>query len=83
VRRRWLVGGGLFVCWLVIWSMSWLLPSIYRSETVILIEQQRVPEEYVVANVSVDLQQRLEGMRQQILSRTRLQHIIAQFGLYK
>ena len=83
VRRRWFVGGGLFVCWLAIWSASWLLPSIYRSETVILIEQQRVPEEYVVANVSVDLQQRLEGMRQQILSRTRLQRIIEQFGLYK
>jgi polysaccharide chain length determinant protein (PEP-CTERM system associated) len=83
VRRRWLVGGGLFVCWLAVWSASWLLPSIYRSDTVILIEQQRVPEEYVVANVSVDLQQRLEGMRQQILSRTRLQHIIEQFGLYK
>ncbi len=83
VRRRWLVGGGLFLCWLMVWCGSWLLPSVYRSETVILIEQQKVPEEYVVANVSVDLQQRLEAMRQQILSRTRLERIINQFGLYK
>jgi polysaccharide chain length determinant protein (PEP-CTERM system associated) len=83
VRRRWLVGGGLFVCWLAIWSLSLLMPSVYKSETVILIEQQRVPEEYVVSNVTVDLQQRLEGMKQQILSRTRLQHVIEQFGLYK
>jgi polysaccharide chain length determinant protein (PEP-CTERM system associated) len=83
VRRRWLVGGGMFAVWLAVWSASWLLPSVYRSETVILIEQQRVPEEYVVANVTVDLQQRLEGMKQQILSRTRLQHVIEQFGLYR
>jgi polysaccharide chain length determinant protein (PEP-CTERM system associated) len=83
VRRRWLIGGGLFACWLLVWCASWLLPSVYRSETVILIEQQKVPEEYVVANVSVDMQQRMEAMRQQILSRTRLQHIIDQFGLYK
>ena len=83
VRRRWLVGGGLFLCWLLVWCGSWLLPSVYRSETVILIEQQKVPEEYVVANVSVDLKQRLEAMTQQTLSRTRLQHIIEQFGLYK
>jgi polysaccharide chain length determinant protein (PEP-CTERM system associated) len=83
VRRRWLVGGGLFACWLAVWSLTWLLPSVYRSETVILIEQQKVPEEYVTANVTLDLQQRLEGLRQQILSRTRLQHIIEQFGLYK
>ncbi len=83
IRRRWLVGGGLFACWLIVWSASWLLPSIYRSETVILVEQQKVPEEYVVANVSADLQQRLDGLRQQILSRTRLQRIIDQFQLYK
>jgi polysaccharide chain length determinant protein (PEP-CTERM system associated) len=83
VRRRWLVGGGLFACWLAVWSASWLMPSVYRSETVILIEQQKVSEEYVVANVTVDLQQRLESMKQQILSRTRLQHIIEQNGLYR
>jgi polysaccharide chain length determinant protein (PEP-CTERM system associated) len=83
LRRRWLVGGGLFFCWLIVWAGSWLLPSVYRSDTVILVEQQKVPEEYVVANVSVDLQQRLEGMRQQILSRTRLQRIIDQFQLYR
>jgi polysaccharide chain length determinant protein (PEP-CTERM system associated) len=82
-QRRWLVGGALFACWLMVWSASWLLPSVYRSDTVILVEQQKVPEEYVVANVSVDLQQRLEGMRQQILSRTRLQRIIDQFQLYR
>ena len=83
MRRRWLVGGALFVCWLIVWSASWLLPSVYRSETVILVEQQKVPEEYVVANVQTDLQQRLDGLRQQVLSRSRLQHIIDQFQLYK
>jgi succinoglycan biosynthesis transport protein ExoP len=83
VRRRWLLGGGLFVCWLIVWSASWLVPSVYCSESVILVEQQKVPEEYVVANVTLDLQQRLEAMRQQILSRTRLQRIIDQYQLYR
>ncbi len=82
IRRRWLLGGGLFVCWLIVWSASWLMPSVYCSESVILVEQQKVPEEYVVANVTLDLQQRLEAMRQQILSRTRLQRIINQYKLY-
>lgn len=82
VRRRWIVGGSFFLCWLAVWMLSLLLPSVYKSETTILIEQQKVPEEYVVANVTVDLQQRLEAMKQQILSRTRLQHIIEQYGLY-
>ena len=82
VRRRWLFAGGLFLTWLLIWAASWLLPSVYCSESVILVEQQKVPEEYVVANVNVDLQQRLEAMRQQILSRTKLLSIIDQYQLY-
>lgn len=83
LRRRWLIGGGLFCCWLMVWGVSWLVPSRYRSETRILIEQQKVPEEYVVANVSVDPQERLESMKQQILSRTRLLRIVNQFHLYE
>ncbi|HVP65136.1 MAG TPA: GNVR domain-containing protein [candidate division Zixibacteria bacterium] len=82
LRRRWLFAGGLFLMWLSIWAASWLLPSVYCSESVILVEQQKVPEEYVVANVNVDLQQRLEAMRQQILSRTKLLSIIDQYQLY-
>ncbi|HEX8926279.1 MAG TPA: XrtA system polysaccharide chain length determinant [Terriglobales bacterium] len=82
VRRRWLFAAGVFVLWLLIWAGSWLLPSVYTSESVILVEQQKVPEEYVVANINVDLQQRLEAMRQQILSRTKLLSIIDQYQLY-
>jgi polysaccharide chain length determinant protein (PEP-CTERM system associated) len=48
---------------------------------VILVEQQRVPEQYVVANVGEDLQQRLQSMTQQILSRTRLLRIIKDSNL--
>jgi polysaccharide chain length determinant protein (PEP-CTERM system associated) len=81
-RRRWWLLAPLFVCWAAIWTISWLLPSQFRSETLILVEQQKVPEEYVVANVSVDVQDRLNAMKQQVLSRTRLEKIIEQFQLY-
>jgi polysaccharide chain length determinant protein (PEP-CTERM system associated) len=46
------------------------------------VEQQKVPEQYVVPNVTVGLQDRLQSMTQQILSRTRLQATINRFGLY-
>lgn len=55
---------------------------MYRSETLILVEQQKVPEHYVVSNVTADLQERLESMTQQVLSRTRLQRIIDDLHLY-
>src|ERR1019366_7635581 len=62
--------------------VSWLLPSTYQSEALILVEQQKVPDQYVVPNVTADLQGRLQSMSQQILSRTHLQATIDRFHLY-
>jgi len=81
-RRRWWIFLPLFLCWALVWAVSWFLPTTYRSEALILVEQQKVPEQYVVPNVSVGLQDRLQSMTQQILSRTRLQATIDRFGLY-
>lgn len=81
-RRRWWLLLPLFLCWLAIWSASWLLPASYQSEALILVEQQKVPEHYVVSNVTVGLQERLQSMTQQILSRGRLQSTIDRFHLY-
>ncbi len=71
-----------FLGWLAVWSASWVLPSRYRSGTLILVEQPSMPKDYVTPNVTDDLQSRLQSITQQILSRTRLLHIIEQLNLY-
>ncbi|HWY53300.1 MAG TPA: hypothetical protein VNZ03_02490 [Terriglobales bacterium] len=71
-----------FLGWLVIWSVSWVLPSRYKSGTLILVEQPSMPKDYVTPNVTDDLQARLQSITQQILSRTRLLHIIDELNLY-
>lgn len=81
-RRRWWLALPAFGIWVAVWAFAWFLPAVYRSETVILVEQQKVPEQYVVPNVSADLQDRLQNMTQQILSRTRLLKIMEDFNLY-
>ena len=81
-RRRWWILLPMFLCWAVVWTGGWLWPNRYESEALILVEQQKVPENYVVPNVTVDLQDRVRGMTQQILSRTRLQETIDHFHLY-
>jgi succinoglycan biosynthesis transport protein ExoP len=72
----------LLLGWLVVWGASWFLPSRYRSSTLILVEQPTMPKDYVTPNVNDDLQDRLRSITQQILSRTRLLHIIDQLNLY-
>jgi succinoglycan biosynthesis transport protein ExoP len=47
-----------------------------------LVEQPTMPKDYVTPNVNDDLQERMQSITQQILSRTRLLHIIDQLNLY-
>jgi succinoglycan biosynthesis transport protein ExoP len=72
----------LFLGWALVWGASWVLPPTYRSGTLILVEQPTMPKDYVTPNVNDDLQDRLRSITQQILSRTRLLHIIDQLDLY-
>jgi len=58
------------------------LPDQYRSETVILVVPQRVPESYVRSTVTTRIEDRLQSLVQQILSRTRLERIVRDFDLY-
>src|ERR1700722_10892330 len=72
----------LFLAWAVVWGASWVLSPRYLSSTLILVEQPTMPKDYVTPNVNDDLQGRMQSITQQILSRTRLLHIIDQFNLY-
>jgi polysaccharide chain length determinant protein (PEP-CTERM system associated) len=81
-RRRWQFLVPFFFGWLLVWGASWVIPSTYRSGTLILVEQPSVPEKYVVSNIDIDIQHQLDSITQQILSRTRLLRIIDNLGLY-
>jgi polysaccharide chain length determinant protein (PEP-CTERM system associated) len=72
----------LFICWALVWGMSWVLPARYVSSTLILVEQPTMPQNYVSPNVNDNLQDRLQSITQQILSRTRLLTIIEKLHLY-
>src|ERR1700726_1272777 len=81
-RRRWWFLVPVIAGWAIVWTISWLLPPVYRSEALILVEEQKVPKDYVVPNVTSGIQERLQTLTQQIMSRTRLQRIIKQYHLY-
>jgi len=60
-----------------------LLPKKYTSQTVVLVAKPTVPTEYVRPVVTEDLSRRLASMKEQILSRTRLEPVIEKFDLYR
>jgi len=81
-RRRWWLVVPLILGWgFVVVSGRFMSPR-YRSEAVILIEQQRASEQFVLPNIAIDLQARLQNITQQILSRTKLLEITGRLHLY-
>jgi len=62
--------------------VAFLIPPTYRSTSTILIEEQEIPREYVMATVSSYAEQRLQSINQRIMSSTRLLEVINHFNLY-
>jgi protein tyrosine kinase modulator len=58
------------------------LPDTYRAETLILVVPQRIPENYVKATITMRIEDRIQAIRQQMLSRTVLEETIKTFNLY-
>src|SRR3990172_2470633 len=58
-------------------------PPVYKSTTLILVEPPKVPEAYVKSTITVDINDRVNTITQQVMSRTRLESIIKEFDLYK
>lgn len=81
-RRAWLILG--VVCLGVLSSaiLCVVLPKSYRSSTLILIEDQKIPENYVKAIVGGSLEERLTMIQQQVMSRTLLSSVISELQLY-
>jgi succinoglycan biosynthesis transport protein ExoP len=71
----------VLTCLGVLYIMS--LPSIYRAETVVLVDAQKIPEKFVASTVQVSLQDSLNSIQQQVLSSDRLMAVVKNNGLYK
>ena len=64
-------------------ALAFLLPAVYRSTATILIEEQEIPPDLVRSAIATYADQRIETIKQQVLSRSTLWHIVEQYDLYK
>jgi polysaccharide chain length determinant protein (PEP-CTERM system associated) len=82
-RRLWLIIIPALIVPVLAYTVSLKIQNRYTSQTLVLVQQQKVPDNFVKPIVSEEWNERLMTMQEQILSRTRLQPIIEKFGLYK
>jgi succinoglycan biosynthesis transport protein ExoP len=82
LRRRKLIAVVVFATVLAsAATFAMYLPNLYRATAVVLVERP-VSEQFVRAAVSGELESRLHIIKQEILSRARLTHLINKYDLY-
>jgi polysaccharide chain length determinant protein (PEP-CTERM system associated) len=81
-RRRWIAIVAFAMVFAVAVSLARALPDLYRAKATVLIERQQVSEAFVRPSVTAELETRIQTIRQEIMSRTRVIDLIARFNLY-
>ena len=83
LRRKWYIIIPIIVlCALASFGVYKYLPKVYKATTSVLVEPQKVPENYVHTTNTDSVASRLNTIGQEILSRTRLEGVIQGFNLF-
>jgi polysaccharide chain length determinant protein (PEP-CTERM system associated) len=64
------------------WGALRLMTPIYRASTLVMVEKQKVPADYVKPTVTSGMEERLSTIEQQITNRSNLERIVQEMNLY-
>ncbi|HEX6863984.1 MAG TPA: hypothetical protein VF414_14245, partial [Thermoanaerobaculia bacterium] len=63
------------------WGALQLMTPIYRASTLVMVEKQKVPADYVKPTVTSGMEERLSTIEQQITNRSNLERIVEEMEL--
>jgi succinoglycan biosynthesis transport protein ExoP len=81
-RQKWLILGSAILSLAVAGAYCIVAPKQYRSETMIMVEDQKIPEQYVQGVAEGNLEQRIFLIQKQLTSSAILGDIVKEFNLY-
>lgn len=81
-RRKWLFIIPSALVLIAAVGVASVLPPVYKSEATIMVEAQEIPEEMVQSTVTGYVEDRLQTIKQIVLSRDNLLGMIERFNLY-
>jgi polysaccharide chain length determinant protein (PEP-CTERM system associated) len=81
-RRWWVIAIPTILFPIIGFAITYSITPQYVSQTLVLIQQQQVPTDFVKSVIDQDLDSRLASMREQIESRALIQPIIEKYNLY-
>jgi uncharacterized protein involved in exopolysaccharide biosynthesis len=81
-RRKAIITAGTALLAISI-AAAFLWPPTFKSTATILIEEQEIPPDLVRSTITSYADQRIETIKQQVMSRTTLWKVVEQFNLYQ
>lgn len=64
------------------WGALQMLTPVFRASTLVMVEKQKVPADYVKPTVTMGMEERLSTIEQQITNRSNLERIVLEMDLY-
>jgi polysaccharide chain length determinant protein (PEP-CTERM system associated) len=81
-RRKWLALAVFTATCAAAGTVAVSLPNLYRASATVLVEHRQVSEAFVRPTVTAELETRLQTIREDVMSRTRLTDLIRRLNLY-
>ncbi|MCP4118783.1 MAG: chain-length determining protein [Desulfobacteraceae bacterium] len=81
-RRLWSLVLPMILVVVAAACVALLLPAIYKSTSIILIEKQEIPSEYVMSSMTSYAEQRIQSINQRVMTSSKLLDLINRFDLY-
>lgn len=82
VRRKWMIVSSILLSLAAAGIFYGLSTKYYRSETLILVEEQKISQEYIKGVAEPGFEDRFFAIQKQIMSRELLSEIVDEFKLY-
>lgn len=81
--RKWLIVFVTLTVGCMVAFGAYRTPSLYEAKTTIMVDPGKVPDSYVKSTATIDANERLSLLQEQILSTTRLSQVIDELHLYE
>src|SRR5271167_2125657 len=75
-RRKWMIATITLTVAVLTSLVAYRIPNEYQASTVIMVDPGKVPDSYVKSTATLDANQRLAILQEQILSDTKLGQVI-------
>lgn len=82
-RRKWLIVLPIITMTAAIGYVVYKLPSVYESRTLLTVKPPTISDKVVQSLTDEDLTQRLQTIKQEVLSRSSLEPMIAKYKLFE